>query len=91
LAIVVSAYYVPENIGRVVEIVRVAVRDVDYKSVIDGAAWIVRANSPLERVGGFGGFRLPPDCEAVCADVNLRPITPPGLTEEVTEEIEVTA
>ena len=70
----------PENIGAVVEVIEYAGFHLWY-----GHMWLVRPSRPLRTERGV---YMP---EGVCDDRDLRPITPPGLTEEVTEEREVTA
>lgn len=89
LAIVVAAYHRKENIGRIVEVVRAAVMDVDYKSDRSGPAWVVRSDRPLARVGYY--FPLADGFESVAADCNLRPISGIPLNDKVTDDLEVTA
>lgn len=86
MAIVVSAYHRPENIGRIVEVVRVAVEGVDYK--INGAsqfAWLVKSQRPLARAGYY--MPIPDGYEAVCADCNLRPVSGLPVDEEIRDEV----
>ncbi|HVM91761.1 MAG TPA: hypothetical protein VMT67_03060 [Terriglobales bacterium] len=87
MAIVVSAFHVKENIGRIVEVVRPAIHGMDYLSDNNSFTWMVRSSRPLGRVSYQGIFRLSDDYEAPCADENLRPISSIPIDDEVIEEL----
>lgn len=86
LAIVVGAYLCTENIGRIVEVVRVAVPGVDVASTCSEIAWVVRSSYPLGRAHQGRKVRMRPALEAPCADCNLRPVSGLPVGDEVKDE-----
>lgn len=86
LAIVVNAYFCTENIGRIVEVVRIAVEGVDVKKTNLGLCWVVRSSYPLGRAAYGYKKRLAPALETPCADCNLRPVSGLPVGNEVKDE-----
>lgn len=79
LAIIVSSRLAPENIGRIVEVVR--------RRSPDGSlpCWIVRSNQPLVNRWEDGFVELV--YERIYRDLCLRPVTGLPIANDVTDEV----
>lgn len=88
LAIIVRVGKLPENIGKIVEIIRPAVSGEDFR--IEGnprcMAWMVRGYSPLAR-RTYEGKPLSAAFEIAAYDDSLLPITGLPITDDVTDEV----
>jgi hypothetical protein len=82
LAIIVRAI-LPENIGRIVEIVRLIGEALDGL----GPIWLVRGSQPLARSANKGSVRLDDSLERSFIDAWLRPISGVPVNDEVTDDI----
>jgi hypothetical protein len=72
----------PENIGRIVEVVRLL-----YLDSPDGPVWIVRGSTPLARSAFRGAIRLEGSAERPFIDAWLRPISGVPVCDDVKDEI----
>lgn len=84
------------NSGRIVEVLHLAPTNVVFKlpdgatsTAVSSGTWVVKAcGQPFKaKMQDFSYRRAWYGC---VEDFRLRPITPPGVTEEITEELEVT-
>lgn len=94
LAIVVAARNTPEIIGRIVEVVRVAVAGDTFKRVdgvtttlarVDGVTWRVRSSRPLPWTMANGKTY---QCfEVATSDAHLRPVSGLPVCEETRDTV----
>lgn len=88
LAIIVTSDHSPENIGRIVEVVRPATRHFDFhKDCPDAPAWVVKADRPLARHHYLTRQRLPDACVRAYLDRCLRPVSGLPITDDIKDEI----
>lgn len=88
LAIIVASSHSPENIGRIVEVVRPAVRNLEFhKDAPDTHAWIVKADRPLVRHHYLTKERLPDSCVRPYLDDCLRPVSGLPITDDIKDEV----
>lgn len=96
LAIIVAQHFTPENIGRIVEIVRPAVDGEIFYSVDGGRpiefigvklSWVVRSTTPMQWRGlaRHNGFFL----EQPIAASHLVPVSGLPVDEDVSEDLRV--
>jgi hypothetical protein len=87
LAIVVASRCV-ENIGRIVEVLRPAIRGVEFDSrAPDVPTWLVKADRPLGVRGFISGLPRDPMLKRAYADHCLRPITGLPITDDIKDEV----
>jgi hypothetical protein len=89
LAIIVWSHC-PENIGRIVEVIRPAIRGIDFFAGETGnlITWVVKADRPLVRRGPHYE-PIPPAYERSYLDDCLRPVTGLPITDDVTDEVTI--
>jgi hypothetical protein len=95
LAVIISTLRSPENIGRIVEVIRTAVPGEEFVTAgrmrvfvptqNSGPIWRVRGQRPLIWRDQDGKVEMA--FEVPCADSYLRPITGVPVNDEVTDDI----
>ncbi|MGG5541935.1 hypothetical protein P4G95_09040 [Burkholderia vietnamiensis] len=86
LAIIVASIF-PEEIGVIVEVMRIGVPGVDFHPDANAPAWIVKSDRPLPRYFHETKKFYSWSNEKPIADARLRPVSGLPITDDVEDEV----